>query len=189
MHQQVVLFKDRFDVFQAVFCIRTCSRENQRESNQPFQDTVNRDPLGNHRLALATRSRDSLSSLGFQRLKDCRDQLIPVRCPRLVVGHRHVRFEKHVEATKDLQEKLEELLDVENKSFSDKKKITSAIRRVFPQGMKTTLVWTANARTLRWVIESRTAPSYRAQLNASNLLNIPHSARLGRAFCLQKGGV
>lgn len=44
-------------------------------------------------------------------------------------------------------------------SFDEKKKLTSAIRRVLPQGIATVIVFTANHRTLRWLIEMRTDPS------------------------------
>lgn len=44
-----------------------------------------------------------------------------------------------------------------HQSFAYKKKITSFMRRFAPEGRTTSLVWTANARTLRHVIEQRTA--------------------------------
>ena len=43
--------------------------------------------------------------------------------------------------------------------FDLKKKYTSAARRVIPIGVSTSIVWTANFRTLRHVIEQRTAQS------------------------------
>ena len=43
-------------------------------------------------------------------------------------------------------------------TFADKKEATSAARRVLPMGLPTTIGWSANLRTLRHVIESRTAP-------------------------------
>jgi thymidylate synthase (FAD) len=49
-------------------------------------------------------------------------------------------------------------LDDEGVPFHYKKEVTSAMRRVAPIGLATTLVWTANVRTLRHVIEMRTAP-------------------------------
>lgn len=42
-------------------------------------------------------------------------------------------------------------------SFHTKKTITSAMRRLIPHGISTAMVWTANARALRHVIEMRTA--------------------------------
>jgi thymidylate synthase (FAD) len=65
-------------------------------------------------------------------------------------------------------EQLEELqlsaagalgVDGEGVPFSVKKEVTSALRRLAPIGLSTDIVWTANARTLRHVIEMRTAES------------------------------
>jgi thymidylate synthase (FAD) len=53
---------------------------------------------------------------------------------------------------------LEEKFDWERMSFEQKKRVTSALRRILPDGIATNLVWTANHRTLRWVIEMRTDP-------------------------------
>lgn len=48
-------------------------------------------------------------------------------------------------------------LDDEGVPFKEKKHKTSFMRRFAPEGLATGLVWTANVRTLRHVIESRTA--------------------------------
>jgi thymidylate synthase (FAD) len=48
-------------------------------------------------------------------------------------------------------------LDEEGLPFSVKKEVTSALRRLAPIGLSTDIVWTANVRTLRHVIEMRTA--------------------------------
>ena len=47
----------------------------------------------------------------------------------------------------------------ETGDFEYKKRITSAMRRFAPLGLATAILWTANFRTLRWVIEERTAPA------------------------------
>lgn len=44
------------------------------------------------------------------------------------------------------------------KSFHDKKEKTSFMRRFAPEGLATSMVWSANVRALRHVIEARTAP-------------------------------
>lgn len=49
-------------------------------------------------------------------------------------------------------------LDDEGVPFSEKKAKTSFMRRFAPEGRSTHLVWTANVRALRHVIEARTAP-------------------------------
>ncbi|NIT04459.1 FAD-dependent thymidylate synthase [Candidatus Saccharibacteria bacterium] len=50
-------------------------------------------------------------------------------------------------------------LDQPGKKFHLKKIITSAMRRVAPIGLSTTIGWSANPRTIRWVLEMRTEPS------------------------------
>jgi thymidylate synthase (FAD) len=45
------------------------------------------------------------------------------------------------------------------KSFDVKKKVTSAMRRIAPIGLATSIGWSANMRALRWVLETRTDPS------------------------------
>jgi thymidylate synthase (FAD) len=48
-------------------------------------------------------------------------------------------------------------LDEEGVPFAVKKEVTSALRRLAPLGLSTDIVWTANVRTLRHVIEMRTS--------------------------------
>jgi thymidylate synthase (FAD) len=55
-------------------------------------------------------------------------------------------------------------LDEDGLPFSVKKEITSALRRLAPIGLSTGIVWTANLRTLRHVIEMRTAPGAEEEL-------------------------
>ncbi len=70
-------------------------------------------------------------------------------------------------------EQLEELqldaarelgLDEEGVPFHVKKEVTSALRRLAPIGLSTDILWTANVRTLRHVIELRTAPGAEEEL-------------------------
>lgn len=65
-----------------------------------------------------------------------------------------------VETLEDFQVEAAEHfgLDDEGVPFHYKKEVTSALRRLAPIGLATTLVWTANIRTLRHVLEMRTAP-------------------------------
>lgn len=55
-------------------------------------------------------------------------------------------------------------VDAEGVPFSVKKEITSALRRLAPIGLSTDLIMTMNARTLRHVIEMRTAPGAEEEL-------------------------
>lgn len=53
--------------------------------------------------------------------------------------------------------KLEQKYDWDKMDFSLKKVITSALRRVLPEGIATNMIWTANHRTIRHVITMRTS--------------------------------
>jgi thymidylate synthase (FAD) len=55
-------------------------------------------------------------------------------------------------------------LDEEGVPFHDKKEITSAMRRLAPEGISTMIIWTANVRTLRHVIQARTDPGAEEEL-------------------------
>ncbi|MFO8076867.1 MAG: FAD-dependent thymidylate synthase [Actinomycetota bacterium] len=55
-------------------------------------------------------------------------------------------------------------LDEEGVPFHEKKEVTSALRRLAPIGLSTDIIWTANVRTLRHVIEMRTAPGAEEEL-------------------------
>ena len=55
-------------------------------------------------------------------------------------------------------------VDSEGVPFHVKKELTSALRRLAPIGLSTDIIWTANARTLRHVIEMRTAESAEEEL-------------------------
>lgn len=55
------------------------------------------------------------------------------------------------------QREMAEMFDLDTKSFAEKKIITSAMRRLAPMGLATTVMWTANLRTIRHVLEQRTS--------------------------------
>jgi thymidylate synthase (FAD) len=55
-------------------------------------------------------------------------------------------------------------LDEEGVPFEVKKEATSALRRLAPIGLSTDIIWTANVRTLRHVVEMRTAPGAEEEL-------------------------
>jgi len=55
-------------------------------------------------------------------------------------------------------------IDAEGVPFHVKKEVTSALRRLAPIGLSTDILWTANIRTLRHVIEMRTAPGAEEEL-------------------------
>lgn len=55
-------------------------------------------------------------------------------------------------------------IDRDGVPFHVKKEVTSALRRLAPIGLSTDILWTANVRTLRHVIEMRTAPGAEEEL-------------------------
>ncbi len=68
---------------------------------------------------------------------------------------------KMSEAIKDLEARYNEIVKEvawDSLSFDQKKRVTSALRRMLPQGLSTAIIFTANHRTLRWLIEMRTSP-------------------------------
>ena len=71
-----------------------------------------------------------------------------------------------VEQLEEFQVTAAETLGIDDDGvpFQVKKEITSALRRLAPIGLSTDIVWTANVRTLRHVIEMRTAPGAEEEL-------------------------
>jgi thymidylate synthase (FAD) len=71
-----------------------------------------------------------------------------------------------VEQLEEFQVTAAETLGIEDEGvpFHVKKEITSALRRLAPIGLSTDIIWTANVRTLRHVIEMRTAPGAEEEL-------------------------
>ncbi len=57
-------------------------------------------------------------------------------------------------------------LDEEGVPFHVKKEATSALRRLAPTGLSTDIIWSANLRTLRHVIEMRTAEGAEEELRS-----------------------
>ncbi|MGH2880536.1 MAG: FAD-dependent thymidylate synthase [Solirubrobacteraceae bacterium] len=106
--------------------------------------------LVRHRVGCAL----SQESLRYVRLVD-----IGFRVPPALQPLRE-RVLSVVEQLEDLQISAANALGVDGEDvpFAIKKEITSALRRLAPIGLSTDVVWTANARTLRHVIELRTDP-------------------------------
>jgi thymidylate synthase (FAD) len=68
----------------------------------------------------------------------------------------HNKFEEVYEYLEKVQRELAEHFKIdEMKNFNDKKKLTSAFRRLAPEGLATTIGWSANIRTLRFVLPLR----------------------------------
>jgi thymidylate synthase (FAD) len=125
------------------FAIRNCSRVFTHE-------------LVRHRAGSAF----SQESLRYVRLTDIGFRvppaLEPVREQVLSIVERLEEFQVSAAAELGIEE--------EGVPFHVKKEVTSALRRLAPIGLSTDIVWTANARTLRHVIEMRTAESAEEEL-------------------------
>jgi thymidylate synthase (FAD) len=102
----------------------------------------------------------SQESLRYVRLTDIGFRvppaLEPVRDQVLSIVEQLEEFQ--VSAAKELG------IDSDGVPFHVKKEVTSALRRLAPIGLSTDIIWTANARTLRHVIEMRTAEGAEEEL-------------------------
>jgi thymidylate synthase (FAD) len=102
----------------------------------------------------------SQESLRYVRLTDIGFRvpaaLEPVREQALAIVEQLEEFQRSA------AEKLG--LDEDGVPFHVKKEATSALRRLAPLGLSTDIIWTANARTLRHVIEMRTAEGAEEEL-------------------------
>lgn len=108
--------------------------------------------LVRHRVGTAI----SQESLRFVRLTDL-DWYAPVSIKESPEAM--AIFARTFEELGRLQRELADLFEIdERSSFDEKKEITSALRRVAPIGLSTNIGWSSNMRTLRHVIEQRTAP-------------------------------
>lgn len=109
--------------------------------------------LVRHRVGVAI----SQESLRFVRLTD-----LDWYAPTVVKESEGVMeiYTKTMEELSRLQRELAEMFDMDGgeKDFAIKKKLTSTFRRLAPLGLATNIGWSANFRTLRHVIEQRTAP-------------------------------
>ena len=114
--------------------------------------------LVRHRAGVAI----SQESLRYVRPKELRMTMVP--------GSELSNLKNLDEITRALEAAEEEYLRLTEEhirpemKFDEKKAWTSALRRFLPDGMATNIVWSANHRTLRWVLEMRTAPGAEAEM-------------------------
>ena len=98
----------------------------------------------------------SQESLRFVRL-DALSAYVPLHIRESEAGMEI--FTRTFEQLEQIQGDLARLYEIDDaKNFSEKKKLTSAFRRMAPIGVATTIGWSCNFRTLRHVIEIRTDP-------------------------------
>jgi thymidylate synthase (FAD) len=102
----------------------------------------------------------SQESLRYVRLADIGFRVPPALEP---VRERVLSIVEQLEEFQlDVAKQLE--LDEASLPFHVKKEVTSALRRLAPIGLSTDIIWTANVRTLRHVIEMRTAEGAEEEL-------------------------
>lgn len=102
----------------------------------------------------------SQESLRYVRLADIGFRVAPALAPL------RERVLAVVEQLEELQREGAAALGIEQEGvpFHVKKEVTSALRRLAPIGLSTDIIWTANVRTLRHVIEMRTDPAAEEEL-------------------------
>lgn len=69
-----------------------------------------------------------------------------------------------VEQLENSYRELEGTIPWNKMNMESKKRLTSAFRRILPDGLATNVIWSANHRTLRWVIEMRTDPAAEVEI-------------------------
>lgn len=124
-----------------------------------FQDVsrVFTHELVRHRAGIAI----SQESLRYVRLTD-----IPFRIPKVLKKYETaiIGLVSAMEAFQNLVAGEENLDDM--KSFATKKTLTSAMRRLAPLGLSTTIGWTANIRAIRHCLSMRTEPGAEEEIRS-----------------------
>ena len=84
---------------------------------------------------------------------------IPMWIPPIINNNpaAKITWEWGIQKAEETIKKLQEILIKDNISFTEKKFITSHIRRLAPMGIATAMVWTVNVRSLRHIIQLRTS--------------------------------
>ena len=109
--------------------------------------------LVRHRAGVAI----SQESLRYVRLKD-----LGFWIPPGLENREEVK--KKLEGIERDYRELEKEFDWDKMSFDAKKSVTSALRRIIPQGISTNIIWTANHRAIRHVITMRTNESAEVEI-------------------------
>jgi thymidylate synthase (FAD) len=110
--------------------------------------------LVRHRAGVAI----SQESLRYVRPSELRFWLPPE------LRHDKTKVQSIVEDIERHYHRLERSYDWDKMNFDSKKRVTSALRRIIPDGIASTIVWSANHRTIRHVITMRTAESAEVEI-------------------------
>ena len=101
----------------------------------------------------------SQESLRYVRIRELKFWL-----PDELTEEQKLLMKQAVEASERQYRELDKTIPWETLPMDKKKRLTSAMRRILPDGLATNIVWTANHRTLRWVIEMRTDPAAEVEI-------------------------
>lgn len=80
------------------------------------------------------------------------------------LADKKMKFKAIAERMEEGYRELEAGYDWDKMDFDAKKRLTSGLRRVLPDGMATSIIWSANHRTIRHVITMRTAESAEVEI-------------------------
>jgi thymidylate synthase (FAD) len=111
--------------------------------------------LVRHRAGVAI----SQESLRYVRLKE-----IKMWLPDDLDAEQKEAMLRAARASEAAYRNLAETVPWDTMSMDAKKRLTSALRRILPDGLATNIIWSANHRTLRWVIEMRTDPAAEVEI-------------------------
>lgn len=145
-------FMDEFIDYEGnVYCVKVPSGLLYVRRNGKACWSGNTHEVVRHRAGVAV-SQESLRYVRLNKLK--------FWIPPEIDANKDARevFIDLIEKSEEAQAKLAKIFDIENlKSFSQKKVLTSAFRRIAPDGLATGIVLTFNMRALRHVIAMRTS--------------------------------
>lgn len=111
--------------------------------------------LVRHRVGVAI----SQESLRYVRLREIKMWLPD----ELSEAHKEAMLQA-AQQSEEAYRKLVDSVPWDEMPMTAKKRMTSALRRILPDGLATNIIWTANHRTLRWVIEMRTDPAAEVEI-------------------------
>lgn len=104
------------------------------------------------------------TAISQESLRYVRPSAIKFWIPEELSESQHGAMAKAVDDIEAAYRALEKEIPWEQLSMDRKKRLTSAIRRILPDGIATNMIWSANHRTLRWVIEMRTDPAAEVEI-------------------------
>ncbi len=103
-------------------------------------------------------------SISQESLRYVRPRELKLWIPDELSASQRTFMEKTVDEIEAAYRRLENEIPWDKLSMDEKKRLTSALRRILPDGIATNMIWGANHRTLRWLIEMRTDPAAEVEI-------------------------